>query len=150
MNFSYFSFMPIVLGAIVVLQGSLNKQIGLQLGLSTAVLINSAVFFLFSLFLFFSTKLYPSLFPEYLRIKPMNENFQTWYLIPGICGFLLVLGLPWSIQKLGVAKSIILLISSQVLIGILWDKFIFHAEPSLLKLVGAVITLLGAILVLWG
>lgn len=150
MNFNYFSILPIILGFVVVLQGSLNKQIGTQWGLSTAVLINASVFFLFSIFMYYSTKLFPNFFPDYLRAKPINENFQAWHFIPGLCGFILVLGLPWAIHKIGVAKSMTLLIGSQILMGFIWDKFIYHNEPSLLKLIGAILSLLGAILVMWG
>lgn len=148
MDIRVYGLIPLALGLVVVLQGTLNRQIGEQWGLAMAVFINATVFFILSIGLFLVAKYFPDWVPEFFRYRADVEGreFKAVYLVPGVCGFLLVLGLPWAIRNLGVGKALVILISSQVLVGFLWDQFIYKTQASGLKLVGALLSVLGAIL----
>ncbi|GIL18395.1 MAG: hypothetical protein BroJett040_21460 [Oligoflexia bacterium] len=140
---------PIALGVTVVLQGTLNKQIGSIYGLSVAVLINAAIFFILSL-CFLALSFYtPNLVPDFLRAKPLTSPFQWYYLIPGICGFILVLGLPWAFQSIGAGATFILLISSQLLCGFFVDTYFLGNPVNIQKIGGALLSMIGAVLILF-
>lgn len=141
-----FYLLPVFLGITVVIQGNLNRQIGSLWGLPTAVLINAAVFFLCSFAFYLHSRAFPESWPEFLRVRPGFSEWSWWYLIPGLCGFSLVLGLPWAFQNIGSAKSFILLVTAQVMMGLLWDAFVSKLAVSPLTLAGAGLTLAGAVL----
>lgn len=145
----FFYLLPMLLGVTVVVQGTMNRQIGAIYGLSTAVLINAAVFFVLSLCFFLVAKYTPSLVPEFLQVKSSDSAFSLKYIIPGSCGFLLVMGLPWAIQNIGAARSFLLLIVAQILTGFVWDFFDSATQPHLLKISGALLTIVGGALILF-
>ncbi len=143
----FYYFLPIALGVTVLTQGILNRQIGAAWGLSTAVLINAAVFFLLSAGLFLLGKYWPGVLPEFLRYRDAGTGFKMTFLIPGICGFILVLGLPWALQNIGPSKSFLLLIASQILASLITDQWIFSQPVPAMKWLGGAITIVGAAVV---
>lgn len=133
------------MGLTVIVQGTLNRQIAESWGLSAAVLLNASIFFITSLGLLLLAKFGGELVPEFLKIKSA-QDFKWWYALPGLCGFLLVLGLPWGIRELGASKTFVLLVSSQIVLGLIWDTFVYNAHPGLTKMCGAGLAILGAII----
>ncbi|MBN8540822.1 MAG: DMT family transporter [Deltaproteobacteria bacterium] len=145
---------PIVLGLGVVIQGLMNRRIGAAIGLTTAVLINAIVFFVLSLAVIGASYIKPELFPEMLR--PPTTSFRDaaqtgpsfWvYWIPGFFGFLLVLGVPFSIQQLGPSKTFIVLIVAQVFFSLLAERLFFDAGFNSMKLIGTLLAVTGAAIV---
>ena len=145
MNF-YF-FLPIALGVSVVVQATLNKEMALQYGLLSAVLLNAAVLFVLSALFYGIAKTSPEFFPEFFQPKSSSEPFNWSYLIPGMCGFFLVLGLPWSLHKLGPSNSFLLLIATQIVVSLLLETYRSQSLPQGLKLAGAILVLIGGALV---
>lgn len=143
---SYF-FLPIALGVSVVAQASLNKQIAVQYGLLSAVLLNAAVLFSLSLLLYVVSKFSPGLFPDFFQPKISTDPLNWSYLIPGVCGFLVVLGLPWSLQKLGASNSFLILIAAQIVVSLLLEIYRTQSLPHGLKLAGALLIIAGGALV---
>jgi len=140
--------LPIFLGLSVVTQGVLNRKIAGDWGLSSAIFLNAVVLLVISLVFISGAKWMPQIFPEFLRLQNLEmENAKWWFLIPGLCGFFIVLGVPWSLQNNGPSKTFILLIVSQVVFSLLFEKFVFESSVSILKIVGACVAVLGAILV---
>lgn len=147
----FYYTVPILLGAMVVLQGGLNRHLGSNFGLSSAVMINASILFLTSALFYGILRWNPEIFPEILRPRPAQSSLPTWwYFIPGFCGFCIVLGLPWSIDTIGAGRSFVLLISAQILTGFLWDFSVNNINPSLVKLLGGVLAIAGSILVVLG
>jgi len=140
-------FLPTLLAAAFLCQAILNRRISESLGLASAVLINASVFFLAALLLWVGTRLVPELFPDFL--KPGDGEFEAKvaWIVPGICGFLWVLGAPWALQNLGPSRTFILLIGSQIVLSVLADKWVFDLEPGWTKWLGAALALAGAVLV---
>jgi len=131
---------PITIGLSVVLQGILNRKMSLVWGLPEVIVLNGAVFFIISLAYYFGVRLFS---PE----MPPLKSPEYWYFLPGICGFLIVLGVPSSIGIMGPTKTFITLIVSQVVFSLALEKVIFGDSPGTLKIVGAAIATIGAVLV---
>ncbi len=146
MNIAF--FVPLALGVTVVLQATLNRAIGHNHGLATAVLINAVVFFVLSLGFFLTGKYNPDLVPEFLRFRESSVPYSWYYLIPGACGFFLVLGLPYAIHHIGPSLSFLLLIASQVVVSLAFEIYLSGNVPSLLRLMGAALIVVGSILVI--
>lgn len=145
---------PVILGLGVVIQGMLNRKIGAAIGLSTAVLINAVVFLGLSGAIIAVSYLKPEIFPSML--KPPAASLREaslagpsyWlYWIPGFFGFLLVLGVPFSIQHLGPSKTFIVLIVAQVFFSILAEWLFFDSSLSNMKMFGAMLAVAGAAIV---
>ena len=128
----------------VVTQGHLNRHISLNWGLPTAVALNAGVFFVLSVLFYVAARTSPEFFPEFLKVRSGMRSIPLWYLIPGTCGFILVLGLPWAFNNLGSAKTFILLVAAQILFGLFWDFFISEIPLSKPVFAGAALTLIGA------
>ena len=145
-----FYLIPIFVGTLVVLQSTLNRSLGAQIGLSTAVTINAAVFLGASFVFWIMTRTFPDFFPSMMPPKTSFSHIDwKWhYIIPGMSGFLLVLGLPWAIQQIGASRAITLLVSTQVVVGLLWEIFITHTPVSWIRIFGAVLVILGSYLIL--
>lgn len=139
--------LPPILGAAVVCQAILNWQFSESLGLATAVLINAGVFFAAAAMLWLGTRLMPDLFPDFLKPGPAGFEANATLLVPGLCGFLLVLGAPWSLQKVGPSMTFVLLVGAQIVLGVFADKWIFDLDPAWTKWLGAGLALVGAVLV---
>ncbi len=146
-----FLILPVILALSVVLQGMLNKKIAAEQSLVFAVFLNATVFLIVSGVLFFISKKYSESMPSFLKMPIDSKNIfssdNLWYLIPGLCGFVLVLGIPWALQNLGSAKTFIILIVSQIILSLLAEKFVFNNDLSILKITGALVALVGAVMV---
>lgn len=129
---------PIILGLSIVTQGVLNQAIGLERGLGFAVLLNASVFFVLSIVLYVLLA-QPS-------VKTTVDAVRWYYLIPGICGFLIVLGPPLAMSQIGSAAFFILLILAQISSSLLYDTFILGSPLSISKVFGAALTFVGAAL----
>ena len=49
---------------------------------------------------------------------------RWWYFIPGLCGFLIVFGIPYGIIRIGALLTITLMICTQIITSIFWDTFV--------------------------
>ena len=143
-------FVPFLLGGALVVQSSLNKTIAESKGLSTACLINGSLVAIFSLILLLLSHLYPQFFSD---IIPFNKNnkwiFKWWYLIPGIIGFCLVVMLPLGIMKIGALPVFLGVIAGQIIISLLYDFYFEKIPINTIRVAGALLTFIGAVLVIW-
>ena len=144
---NFYLVIPVFLGLTVVAQGVLNRRIGGEWGLSSAVFLNAVVFMIVSSALIFTAKLFPQLMPDYLKMRPIDlDKMKLWFVIPGLCGFFLVLGIPWSIQMAGPSKTFLVLIASQIVLGLLYEKLFLDEPISTMKYVGALVSTIGVAL----
>lgn len=145
-----FIVLPFIIGLAGVTQGILNRQVSASWGLAWAVALNALLFVVYSAVLLVFSHFAPQVLPEYLRVSTFTiEKFKWWFVLPGLCGFLLVLGIPWSIQMMGPSKTFILFIVAQIVFSLLAEKFFFESEVSPLKIAGALLATAGAVLVIW-
>lgn len=134
---SWVSFsIPVLLGVLAVLQAGLNRRIADVWGLSGATLLNSLMFFLVALVLYFGDVM--------TNPKASIHDFKFWFAIPGVLGLAIVVGLPLSMSKWGAMNTFLWLIASQIVASAFWD-FLVEGEPfSWKKLIGGGVAIAGA------
>lgn len=140
------SVVAFVVGLITVLQSGLNKKISMSEGLPAAVALNALVIFIVALSFYFVQKNGFVSMPDNLKSVELFQIKKWWFIIPGICGFLLVMGYPFSISYMGAAKVFVIAIAGQCVGSLMWDALVEQNAPNPLKLVGVALTLLGAFL----
>lgn len=136
---SWVSFLPALLGVVVVLQAGLNKKISAVWGISGAVLLNALVFLVIAIVAYF--------FVPNMKGNIELKNFNWWYLVPGTLGCILVFGGPMAIMRWGAVHTFILIISAQLLASLVWDSQIEGMPVSTMRIAGIALAWIGAVLV---
>ena len=144
---SWVSFLPAILGVVVVLQAGLNKKISAQWGISTAVFLNAVVFLVIAAVFYFLTLTRADLFPANFKPNFDLKTFSWWYLVPGALGCLLVFGGPLAIMRWGAVHTFILIISAQLLASLIWDYQVEGLPVSPMRIAGISLAWIGAVLV---
>jgi uncharacterized membrane protein YdcZ (DUF606 family) len=140
------SLAPAIIGAGVVVQAGLNRQIAGQWGLSAAVLLNGVILAVGALIIFGVAWRYPDFLPAEFA-PSFATNFSPWWVIlPGIIGLTLVLGGPWCIARWGAVHTFTVIISAQILASLVWDIKVENIPVSRERLIGVVITWVGVLL----
>ena len=140
---------PVIVGAMTVLQGGLNKQLGGSMGLAAAVLLTCAVTTVIGAALYGWVRIAPDSAPAFFRGDFSLSAMRWWMLVPGLCGFAVVIGIPWAIPQLGAAKVFVGMVAAQLVGSVLWDALIESQAPTKMKLIGVVTTLIGVVIASW-
>jgi len=140
---------PVVVGAMTVLQGGLNKQLGGSMGLAAAALLTCAVTTIIGAALYGWVRFAPDTAPTFFQGDFNVSALRWWMVIPGICGFAVVVGIPWAIPQLGAAKVFVGMVAAQLVGSMLWDALIEEKTPTTLKIIGVVTTLIGVVIASW-
>ncbi len=138
--------MSALAGCFAVIQAGTNKIISQHWGFASALLLNGTVFLVFNLILFAIIWWQPKFFPADFVIQGRLTDMKLWWVIPGLCGFMLVSGLVISISRIGALQTFVICIASQIFCGLLWDMLVEDKTVTALRLVGATFTLLGAVI----
>lgn len=83
----------------------------------------------------------------------IHETLQTirpWVILPGLLGSFFVFAGIVGYQTVGAAVTITVLVSSQLIAGMLLDACKTQAAPSLLSVLGVVLLIVGVTLILRG
>ena len=134
--------LPLSLGLVVILQGGMNKKISLQLGLLQTTVINGLIFFVASIVIWLVIGFHDKA-PELLKHKGHFTNLKWWEYTPGLLGCFLVLGVPYSIVKIGALKTVVGMIFAQIIFGLLWDRIIENIDINPHKILGLIIFSIG-------
>lgn len=139
--------LPLLIGALGVLQNTLNRQLSPAFGLPWLLLINGLVLAACGILFFLSIRILPpdSLPPIY-RMSAGARLFEPASLVPGLFGFFIIASAPWAIERMGATRVFIGIIAAQLLVSMLWDWLVESASVSAWRLVGAALALLGAAL----
>lgn len=139
---------PIALGAVAVLQGAINRRVAASIGLPSAVLLTHSIALLCAFALWLWMRSAPASLPSVFQPSQPGGRSEWWYVIPGLAGFLFVCGLPLAFARIGAFQSLLLLIVAQLCIGLVWDQLVEGRPLTLTRMVGALVTMVGAALVL--
>lgn len=137
----------LAIGALGVLQNTMNKKLSEVMSLPLALVVNNIILLACSLGFFFVVRLLPeSALPELLRDKGSWQAGGWKILLPGAFGFFIIAAAPWAIEKAGATKVFIGIIVAQIVASILWDQLVESIPASPVRIAGAVIAFLGALL----
>src|SRR5579884_4312137 len=108
-------FVPALLGVASVLQAGLNKRIAASIGLGRTLLINGVVLLVMAGVLYVAVRAFPRVLPEELSAHAGGKlSPALFWLVPGVCGFFLVLGIPVAMERMGAAVVYVLLVGTQM------------------------------------
>jgi uncharacterized membrane protein YdcZ (DUF606 family) len=108
--------LSLVLGALTVLQATINGKAGSTLGMGGALIINTSVLII---------SVITALFLKLMPVQLSYSQFRWWYLWPGFLGFIVLLYLPISIDKIGALVSFLWCLAGQLLLGNIAVRFNF-------------------------
>lgn len=141
MNWTY--IIPLAVGAAGIIQGGLNKTMSQNMGLTMALFIGNTLVVLYSIFLYFLAAKSPESVSELFKIKASSIGFKWWYIIPSLCGFLIITGIPFGISKIGAVKVTVLIVAGQMLTSIFWDIIVEKIPLNTMKGLGILCSMLS-------
>lgn len=132
--------LAILAGIFTTLEGSINSQLGKQItpGIATLHSLLTGMTFIFLVNLFRGN------LPQYARI---HEVSPIW-LIGGIFGASIIYLTSKSIPAIGITSTIILILTGQLISGLILDTIVNNLELSLRRMAGIILFLIGAIMFL--
>ncbi|MBP7845206.1 MAG: DMT family transporter [Proteobacteria bacterium] len=137
MNSMGYCVLSLVLGALTVLQATINGKAGGSLGMGGALIINTSVLIM---------SVIAALLLKIMPVQLSYSQFRWWYLWPGFLGFIVLLYLPISIDKIGALVSFLWCLAGQLLLGLLWDFYVSGVSMSWTRVLGVGISIFGACL----
>ena len=145
MNWSM--LIPIVIGCVGILQGTINRQVANHIGVAQATLLSNVLTVVICIGFYFLVKTTPSLVPDFFQIKAPITTFKWWFIFPPIFGFCIVAGMPFAFAKLGAVKVSVLLIAAQMATSVVWDIFVEDIGINLMKLAGIIFAFISVVFV---
>lgn len=125
----------------------MNRSASASLGLASAVFINGVVFCLATTLWWFLVKMGWVSMPAALGANPI-ENLTWKNIVPGLCGVVIVVATPMALMHLGAALTFSLVIATQLILGLVLDATLGGKVVGWPQIVGAVVMLLGCMLIL--
>ena len=138
---------PLFIGCVGILQGTLNRQVATHIGVAQATLITNAVTVLICIGFYFLVKSTPDLVPEFFQVKAPITTYKWWFIFPPIFGFCIIAGMPFAFAKLGAVKVTVLLIAAQMATSVVWDFFVEGIALNTLKIAGVICALISVALI---
>lgn len=138
--------MSIVAGAFGVWQAGMNKVIADSLGFTFSLFFNGCFFLIFNMMFFAYVWAKPKALPPEFTIQWALTDFRWWWIVPGFMGFTLVMCLAVAVGRIGAVQTIVISIAAQVFASVAWDAYFGDHQINKIRLVGAGITLIGAVL----
>lgn len=142
-------FLSITLGLASVLQGGLNRQIATTWGFTATAFFNTLVLLVATAILYIVSRRYPMILPEALRERNGFSSFSWWYLIPGLCGLYIILGIPLVISKIGALNLFLGFVAAQLVGSLIWDACMEGVPISIIHIAGVALSFLAVWLVSW-
>lgn len=138
-----------VLGVASVGQGVVNRQIASGWGIATATLLNTVILLFLAVTFYGISRYVPHALPELLRERFGDRTPLWWYLLPGVCGFVIVAGLPLAIEKVGALRVFLGFVAAQIVVSLVWDATMERMPVNFTRVAGAVVAWIGVLLAGW-
>ena len=135
--------LPLLLGSIGILQGTINTQIAHSIGVAHASLITNLGTVIICVVFYFTVKSYSHLVPPIFQIRAPITTYKWWYIFPPLFGFLIIAGMPFAISKLGAVKVTVGLIAAQMITSVLWDLVVEDISLNWMKFIGVIFAFLS-------
>lgn len=138
-----------LMGVAVCLQGATNGSLGARIGVPATVAINSSVVFVAAVTIWWFA---PAFGADEGRSSGPQRGWPVWLFLGGVYG-LVVLGLAaWLFPRLGAGPTMALMVTAQLVTGLVLDHLGWPADPlpvSPVRVVGVLLLMAGTVLVLW-
>ena len=128
--------LPLCIGTAAVLQATINRHIAERWGMASTVLLNTTLAALCSIALL-AYCLNAGARTGMLRVAFDPASLRWWWLLPGLFGFSIVVGLPWAVSKTGALPTFVAMVAAQMLTSALWDRFALGVPWSSSRVLGA-------------
>ena len=147
------TLLPILFGAVAVVQSGLNKKIGDQVGLAQAVAWSASVLCLASWLFVVLANQWPDALPSVFAPPPSSRDssWLSWryYAIPGLLGFIIVAGVPFAMGKVSALSVFVGLVAGQVVCSAAWDRFVLGETITSQKLAAGGLAIAAVLLSTW-
>ena len=138
--------LPLLAGALGVLQNAVNRRFADSLSLPFALVVNSVVLLVASGVLYGAVRVWPAdSLPEIFRPRAPWGEISPSHLLPGLFGFTIITVLPWAIQRVGATRVFIGIVVAQIAVSLLWDLLAENLPLSPARVLGATLALAGAV-----
>ena len=135
-------FFPLLAGICVCLQGMINGHWQARIGIHYTVVINGIIVTILAMLFF--------LVGNRVSLQEAASGIRPWIALNGLCGFTILTIAAITFPKIGAASVIVLMLSGQLVTGIILDHLGILNIPkhpvSLLRFVGIACIFLGVIL----
>lgn len=142
-------FLSLLMGAASLFQGGLNRHIATQWGFVGAAFLNTLVILVVVSTIYGISRWYPDVLPKVLQDKHSFSNISWWYVIPGLSGLFLILGMPWVISKIGALKLFLGFVAAQLVGSVIWDACMEGIPVTTIRVAGVALSFLAVWLVSW-
>ena len=142
-----FWLIPLSIGCITVLQGTINRRMGAELGLGAVVFLNAVIVMALATALYGVVRHQPGRVPSLFEGEFRLERLRWWMVFPGIFGFCIIAGIPWAISKLGAAKVFVAIVVAQMIASLAWDTLVEGKPLTMLRVGGAAMAIAGVVVV---
>ncbi len=137
----------LLMGALGVLQNTLNKQYASSIGMPWTILVNGITLCTCGILFFFALRLLPAeSLPEIFRPVAGARGLRPYDVLPGIFGFVIISSLPWVLERQGATRVFIAIVAGQLVVSLLWDLFVEGSAVDARRAAGAGLALVGALL----
>ena len=128
--------LPLLIGCFGILQGAINRQIAMTIGVTQVSLITNLGTAAICIVFYFFVKSFSHIFPDFFQIKAPLTTYKWWYIFPSLFGFFIISTIPYAFAKLGAVKVTVGLIAAQMVTSMLWDIFVEGISLNLMKVIG--------------
>ena len=147
MQMNWSMLIPLFIGCAGILQGTINREVAIHIGVAQATLITNFVTLAICIAIYFLVKAQPQLGPDFFHLKGPITTDKWWFIFPPILGFIIIAGMPFAFAKLGAVKVTIILIAAQMATSVIWDYFIEGITLNALKIAGVICALVSVTLI---
>jgi transporter family-2 protein len=135
-------FFPLLAGVCVCTQGMINGHWQARIGVHYTVAINGIIVTVFAILFF--------LIGNRTSMQEVSSTIEPWIVLNGLCGFTILTIAALTFPRIGAASVIVLMLTGQLVTGVLIDHFGLLNIPrhpvSLMRVAGVIFVFLGVAL----
>ena len=146
---SWFILIPLSVGAMTVLQGTINRHMSQSVGLGSAIVLNSALVMALAAGVYALGRARPGLLPPIFEGELALSKLSWWMVFPGVFGLCIIAGIPWAISKLGAARVFVGIVVAQLVASMMWDTLIAGKPLTAARVLGGLLAVAGVALASW-
>lgn len=139
------SLLPLLLGTFVVFQPAINRRIMDERGLGFAIIMNHSVLFVLAMVTLGGFFALGDRVPDFVRPRYAG-GINWWYIIPGIISFTLTALVPLAISSVGAVATVVGMLAGQLFTSLVWDALAEGRPPTMPRIVGMLLAMVGALL----